>query len=63
MDRCALVLQMAKAFAGEDVLDPELPDEEVRHRADQALARVEFYLGIDVEEAKEIVSKVMEDVT
>jgi hypothetical protein len=63
LDRGALVTQMAKAFAGEDVMDPEVPSEEIRLRADHALARIEFYLGVDVEQAKDIVSKVLEDVT
>jgi hypothetical protein len=63
LDRAALVVQMAKMFAGESVMDPEEPDEELRCRAEDALARVELYLGIDVEEAREIVSKVLEEVT
>lgn len=63
LDRAALVKQMAKAFAGEDVMDPETPAEEIQRRADHALARVEFYLGVDVEEAKDIVAKVLEDVS
>jgi hypothetical protein len=62
LDRGALVTQMAKAFAGEEVMDPETPPEEIRRRADHALSRVEFYLGVDVEEAKDIISKVLEDV-
>jgi hypothetical protein len=63
LDRSALVKQMAKAFAGEDVMDPEVPEEEIQRRADHALARVELYLGVDVEEAKDIVTKVLEDVS
>jgi hypothetical protein len=63
LDRHGLVVQMAKAFAGEGMIDPVEPDEETRRRADEALARVEFYLGVDVEQAKEIVTKVLEDVT
>ena len=62
LDRAALVMQMAKVFAGERVLDPETPPEEIQRQADQALARVEFYLGVDIEQAQEIVSKVLEDV-
>lgn len=63
LDRSALVKQMAKAFAGEDVMNPEVPEEEIQRRADHALARVELYLGVDVEEAKDIVTKVLEDVS
>jgi hypothetical protein len=63
LDREGLVVQMAKAFAGENVMDPAEPDQELQRRADEALARIEFYLGVDVEQAKEIVAKVMEDVT
>jgi hypothetical protein len=63
LDRDGLVLQMAKAFAGESVTDPAQPDAEARRRADEALTRVEFYLGVSVEEARDIVSKVIEDVT
>lgn len=62
LDRGGLVRQMAKAFVGEDVLDPLAPDEETRRRAEEALARVELYLGVDVQEAKEIVTRVLEDV-
>jgi hypothetical protein len=61
LDREALVVQMAKVLAGESVMDPFEPGEEAHRRADQALARVEYYLGIDIEQAKEIVTKVMED--
>ena len=63
LDRCALVTQMAKAFVGEGVLNPVQPDEALRQRAEEALARVELYLGVDVEEAKDIVTRVMEDVS
>jgi hypothetical protein len=63
LDRGTLVIQMAKAFAGEGVMDPAQPNEETRRRADEALSRVEFYLGVGVEQAKDIVSKVLEDVT
>jgi hypothetical protein len=63
LDRAALVVQMAKMFAGESVMDPEEPGEELRSRAEEALSRVERYLGVDVEEAREIVNKVLEEVT
>ena len=63
LDRDGLVVQMAKVIAGEKVMDPAVPDAEVRRRADEALARVELYLGADVEQAKEILAKVMEDVS
>lgn len=63
MDRGALVTQMAKAFAGESIMDPAVPDDRMRRRADEALSRVEMFLGVDVEQAKEILSKVLEDVS
>ena len=49
LDRGGLVVQMAKVIAGERVLDPAEPDEEARRRADEALARVEIFLGVDVD--------------
>jgi hypothetical protein len=61
VDRPTLVTQMAKIFAGEPLLDPEDPDDELKQRADEALNRVEIFLGIGVEEAKEILAKVNED--
>ena len=61
LDRGALIIQMAKVFRGESVMDPALPDEEARRRANEALSRVELYLGVDVEQAKDIVTKVLED--
>ena len=54
---------MAKVIAGERVLDPAEPDEEARRRADEALARVEIFLGVDVDQARDIVSRVLADVT
>jgi hypothetical protein len=63
LDREGLVLQMAKAFVGESIMGHERPDDEVRHRADEALARVELFLGVDVEQAKDIVERVLEDVS
>jgi len=46
LDRGGLVVQMAKVIAGERVLDPAEPGEEARRRADEALARVEIFLGV-----------------
>jgi hypothetical protein len=63
MERRKLVLQMAKAFAGERPLDPAAPDETIQRRAEEALSRVEMFLGADVEEAREIVERVREDVS
>ena len=63
LDREGLVHQMAKVIAGERVLDPAEPDEEARRRADEALARVEIFLGVDVDQARDIVSRVLADVT
>jgi hypothetical protein len=53
---------MAKAFASQDAGSDERPDELEKH-ADAALARVEIFLGVDIEQAKDIVTKVMEDVS
>ena len=63
MERNKLVLQMAKAFVGESQIDPTVPDEHARRRAEEALSRVEMYLGADVEEAREILTRVLEDVS
>lgn len=63
MERSKLVQQMAKAFAGESQIDPTNPDEKAQRRAEEALERVEIFLGTDVEEAREIVSRVLEDVS
>jgi hypothetical protein len=63
MERDALVAQMAKAFSGQSMMDPSPTAEEQRRRAAEALARVEIFLGADIEEAKEILSRVAEDVT
>jgi hypothetical protein len=62
LDRRKLVAQIAKAFAGEAPGSSRSDDEDLRRKADEALARVEVYLGVEIEEAKEIVSKVIEDV-
>jgi hypothetical protein len=63
LDRGGLVVQMAKVIAGERVLDPAQPDDEARRRADEALARVEIFLGVDVDQAREIVTRVLGDVS
>jgi hypothetical protein len=63
LDRGGLVVQMAKVIAGERVLDPTEPDEQARRRADEALARVELFLGVDVEEAREVLTRVLHDVS
>ena len=63
LDRGGLVVQMAKVIVGERVMDPAEPDAEARKRADEALARVEIFLGVDVDEAREIVARVMHDVS
>jgi hypothetical protein len=63
LDREALVVQIAKAFVGESVMDPQLPTEDIRRSAEQALNRVELFLGLDVEQAKGIISRVLEEVT
>ena len=63
LDRGGLVVQMAKVIAGDRVLDTAEPDEEARRRADEALARVEIFLGVDVDEARDIVKRVLSDVS
>jgi hypothetical protein len=63
LDRGGLVVQMAKVIAGERVLDPAQPDDEARRRADEALARVEIFLGVDVDQAREILTRVLADVS
>lgn len=63
MERSKLVQQMAKAFVGESQIDPAVPDEQTQRRAEEALARVEMFLGADVEEAREIVARVLDDVS
>jgi hypothetical protein len=63
LDRGGLVVQMAKVIVGERVMDPTEPDAEARRRADEALARVEIFLGVDVDEAREIVARVLHDVS
>jgi len=63
LDRGGLVVQMAKVIAGERVLDTAEPDDEARRRADEALARVEIFLGVDVDEARDIVKRVLSDVS
>jgi hypothetical protein len=63
LDRGGLVVQMAKVIAGERVLDPAQPDDEAKRRADEALARVEIYLGVDVDQAREILARVLADVS
>jgi len=63
LDRGGLVVQMAKVIAGERVLDPAQPDDEARRRADEALARVEIFLGVDVDQAREIRTRVLADVS
>jgi hypothetical protein len=54
---------MAKAFAGTGMAERADPDDELKRRAAEALARVEVYLGVEIEEAKQILTKVQEDVT
>jgi hypothetical protein len=54
---------MAKVIAGERVMDPTEPDAEARKRADEALARVEIFLGVDVDEARDILTRVLHDVS
>jgi hypothetical protein len=63
MDRDVLIVQMAKAFSGQQMMDPSPPSDELRRRAAEALTRVEIYLGADVEQAKEILVRVLEDVS
>lgn len=63
MERDALIDQMAKAFAGQSMMEPSTPREEMRRRAAEALIRVEIYLGADIDDAREMIGRVLEDVT
>jgi len=54
---------MAKVITGERLLDPTEPDDEARRRADEALARVEIFLGVDVDQARDILTRVLGDVS
>jgi len=63
MDRETVIVQMAKAFSAQPIMDPSPPTEELRRRAAEALTRVEIFLGADVEQAKEILARVLEDVS
>jgi len=63
MDREVLIYQMAKAFSGQPMIDPSPPSDELRRRAAEALKRVEIYLGADIDQAKEVLARVLEDVT
>lgn len=63
MDRETVIVQMAKAFSAQPMMDPSPPSDELRRRAAEALTRVEIFLGADVEQAKEILARVLEDVT
>jgi hypothetical protein len=63
LDRGGLVVQMAKVIAGERVLDPTEPGADARRLADEALARVELFLGVDVEEARDVLARVLHDVS
>jgi hypothetical protein len=63
LDREGLVTQMAKALAGHGALDTSIPLPEERRRAEEALRRVEVFLGTEIEEAKEILTRVLEDVS
>jgi len=62
MDRQTLIVQMAKVLEGTSVMDPVPPPPELQRRAEEALVRVEMFLGVDIEQAKELVAKVLEDV-
>ena len=57
-----LIVQMAKAFSGQQMMDPSPPPDELRRRAAEALTRVEIYLGADVDQ-KEVLARVLEDVS
>jgi hypothetical protein len=63
LDRSALVVQMAKAFVGEGIMDPDVPAHDIQKGADEALSRVELYLGMDVEQAREILARVLDEVS
>ena len=63
LDRSTLVVQMAKAFVGESIMDPEEPAADIQEGADEALSRVELYLGMDVDQARDILARVLDEVS
>ena len=63
LDRGTLVVQIAKALAGQNALDTALPVSDEQRRAEEVLRRVEMFLGADIEEAREILTRVLEDVS
>jgi hypothetical protein len=58
-----LVVQLAHLLDREAPRDLRSPTNESRARADEILTRVELFLGTDIEDAKEILTRVFEDVT
>ena len=63
VDRATLVVQIAKALAGQSALDSTEPVPDEHRRAEEALRRVELFLGADIEQAREILTRVLEDVS
>jgi hypothetical protein len=61
LDRQGLIVQMALALEGESILDATAPSPQRLAEAERALSKVELYLGIRIEEAKEIMDKALAD--
>jgi hypothetical protein len=59
-DRETLVARIARAVEGQDQLDPTSPQTESREVAERALAQVELFLGVQISEAKEAVSRILQ---
>ena len=63
LDREGLITQIAKGLAGHGALDTAAPLPEERKRAEEALRRVEVFLGTDIDQAKDLITRVLEDVS
>jgi hypothetical protein len=61
LDRQGLIVQIALALEGESLLDATAPSPQRLAEAERALGKVELYLGIRIEEAKDIMDKALED--
>jgi hypothetical protein len=61
LDRHNLIVQMALALEGESLLNAVAPGQQRLAEAERALGKVELYLGLGIEEVKEIVDKALVD--
>jgi hypothetical protein len=63
LDRNTLVSQIAKILEGDEPQAQKTPTAEARQRADRVLSKVEVFLGVEIEEARDILARVLEDVS